>query len=40
MYYMEIYTVAGIIAIIVAIMVVTKAGEGDSPFTKSARKKR
>ena len=37
---MEIYTFASIIAVMVAIMVVTKAGEGDSPFTKPARKKR
>jgi hypothetical protein len=39
-FYMEIYTLASIIAVMVAIMVVTKAGEGDSPFTKPARKKR
>jgi hypothetical protein len=39
-FHMEIYTLASIIAVMIAIMVVTKAGEEDSPFTKSARKKR
>jgi hypothetical protein len=39
---MEIYTLASIVAVMVAFMVVTKEGEeeGDSPFTKPARKKR
>jgi hypothetical protein len=39
-FYMAIYTLASIIAVMIAIMVVTKEGEGDSPFTKSAGKKR
>jgi hypothetical protein len=38
--YMEIYTFASIIVVMIAVMVVTKEAEGDSQFTKSARKKR
>jgi hypothetical protein len=37
---MEIYTFASIIAVMVAIMVVTKEAGEDSELTKSARKKR
>jgi hypothetical protein len=37
---MEIYTFASIIAVMVAIMVVTKEAGDDSQFTKSTRKKR
>ena len=37
---MEIYTLASIIAVMIATIVVTKEGEGDSQFKKSARKKR
>ena len=39
-FYMEIYTFASIIAVMVAIMVVTKEAGDDSQFTKSTRKKR
>jgi len=37
---MEIYTLASIIAVMIALMVVTKEADGDSQFTKSARKRR
>jgi hypothetical protein len=39
-FYMEIYTLASIIAVMIALMVVTKEADGDSQFTKSARKRR
>jgi hypothetical protein len=37
---MEIYILVSIIAVMIATMVVTKEAEGDSQFTKPARKKR
>jgi hypothetical protein len=37
---MEIYAFAGIISMMIAVIVVTKEGEEDSQFTKTARKKR
>ena len=36
---MEIYMLVGIIAVMVAVMVVTREVEGDSPFDNPARKK-
>ena len=38
--FVEIYTLASIIAVMIATIVVTREAEDNSQFTKSARKKR